>query len=75
MKSNQKKALKIYSIVSSFIFEIIATVGISFVIGYFLDEWLHTVFVFKFLFIMIGVFAGIRNLIKRVYKVEESNEE
>lgn len=75
MNENQKKAFKIYSIVSSFIFEIIATVGISFLIGYFLDRWLETVFVFKFIFIVIGVFAGIRNLIKRVYKAEESNEE
>lgn len=72
--SNNRKAMKIYSVVSSFMFEIIATVGISFIIGYFLDKWLHTVFVFKFIFIVIGVLAGVRNLIKRVYKVEQSDE-
>jgi len=75
MASNKKKSLKIYSIVSTFMYEIIATVGISFMVGYFLDKWLHTVFVFKLVFIIIGVLAGVRNLIKRVYKVEESNEE
>jgi len=74
VNSNQKKAMKIYSVVSSFFFEIVVTVGISFAIGYFLDQWLNTVFVFKLIFIILGVMAGIRNLIKRVYKVEESNE-
>jgi F0F1-type ATP synthase assembly protein I len=56
-------------------YEIIATVGISFLIGYFLDEWLNTVFVFKLVFIILGVLAGVRNLIKRVYKVENSDGE
>lgn len=75
MKKNSNTGLKVYAAVSSFMFEIIVTVGISFFIGYFLDEWLHTVFVFKLIFIVIGVFAGIRNLIKRVAKLEESDEE
>lgn len=75
MASNKNKSMRIYSVVSTFIYEIIATVGISFIIGYLLDMWLHTVFVFKLLFIIIGVFAGIRNLIKRVYKVEQSDGE
>jgi F0F1-type ATP synthase assembly protein I len=75
MKSSRKKALKIYSVVSSFIFEIIITVALSFIIGYYLDLWLHTVVVFKIIFILIGVFAGIRNLILRVNKVEETPDE
>ena len=65
--------MKVYSAVSSFLFEIVITVGISFFIGYFLDEWLNTVFVFKLIFIVVGVFAGIRNLIKRVAKLEDSD--
>ena len=68
MNKGQKNAMKVYSAVSSFLFEIVITVGISFFIGYFLDEWLNTVFVFKLIFIVVGVFAGIRNLIKRVAK-------
>lgn len=75
MASQKSKSLKIYSVISTFMYEIIATVGISFLIGYFLDKLLNTVFVFKLVFIIIGVFAGIRNLIKRVYKVEKSDEE
>lgn len=67
--------MKIYSVVSSFMYEILATVGVSFLIGYFLDKWLDTVFVFKLIFIILGVFAGVRNLIKRVYKVENSDGE
>jgi F0F1-type ATP synthase assembly protein I len=63
MNEKQKNALRVYSVVSSFLFEIIITIGISIAIGYFLDEWLNTVFVFKLIFIIIGVFAGIRNLI------------
>ena len=75
MKSSQKKALKIYSVVSSFIFEILVTVGLGFAIGYFLDLWLNTVVVFKIIFIVLGVFAGIRNLIVRVNKVEETDDD
>ena len=75
MDKKQKDAFKVYTIVSSFIFEIIVTVGISFAIGYFLDELLNTVFVFKVIFIVIGVFAGLKNLIDRVSKVEDENEE
>jgi len=73
MNQNQKNALRVYSIVSSFMFEIIITVGISFIIGYFLDEWLNTVFVFKLIFIIVGIFAGIRNLIVRVSKLEDKD--
>ncbi len=75
MNKKQKDAFKVYSIVSTFIFEIIVTVGISFAIGYFLDEILNTVFVFKIIFILIGVFAGIKNLIDRVSKLEDKDEE
>lgn len=75
MNKKQQNAFKVYSIVSSFIFEIIATVGISFLIGYFLDELLNTVVVFKIIFIVIGVFAGLKNLVSRVAKLEDKDEE
>ena len=71
MNEKQKNALRVYSIVSSFMFEIIITVGVSYFIGYVLAEVLNTVFVFKIIFIVLGVFAGIRNLIKRVSKLED----
>ncbi len=75
MNQKQKNALRVYSVVSSFLFEIIITVGISIAIGYFLDEWLNTVFVFKLIFIIIGIFAGIRNLIVRVSRLEDIDGE
>jgi len=75
MDKKQKNAMKVYVAVSSFGFEIIFTVGISFAIGDFLDYLLHTVFVFKLIFIIIGVFAGIKNLIDRVTKLEDKDEE
>ena len=75
MNEKQKNALRVYSVVSSFLFEIIITIGISIAIGYFLDEWLNTVFVFKLIFIIIGVFAGIRNLIVRVSRLEDKDGE
>lgn len=75
MNKKQKNAMKVYAAVSSFAFEIIITVGISFAIGYFLDMLLNTVFVFKIIFIVIGVFAGIKNLIDRVTKLEDQDDE
>ncbi len=75
MNMKQQNAFKVYSIVSSFIFEIIVTVGISFLIGYFLDELLNTVVLFKIIFIVIGVFAGLKNLVSRVAKLEDKDEE
>ncbi|MCK5388540.1 MAG: AtpZ/AtpI family protein [Candidatus Izimaplasma sp.] len=75
MNEKQKNAFRVYSVVSSFLFEIIITIGISIAIGYFLDEWLNTVFVFKLIFIIIGVFAGIRNLIVKVSRLEDQDGE
>jgi len=74
MNKKQKNAFKVYTIVSSFIFEIFVTVGISFIIGYALDELLNTVVVFKIIFIVIGVFAGLKNLVTRVSKLEDKDE-
>lgn len=71
MNDKQRDALKVYSIVSGFMFEIIVAVGVMTAIGYFLDELLNTVVVFKIIFIIIGVFAGIRNLIVRVSRLED----
>ncbi len=75
MKEKQKNAFKVYTIVSGFIYEIIAILFLAIVGGYFLDKWLNTVFVFKLFFIIIGIFAGIKNLIDRVSKLEEKDGE
>jgi len=69
MDNKSREAFKVYSIVSNFIFEVIFIIGVSFAIGYFLDEWLNTVVVFKIIFVLLGVFAGLRNFILRISKV------
>jgi F0F1-type ATP synthase assembly protein I len=74
MNSDQKKGVKIYAIASTFFYEVLLIVAVLFFLGYLLDTWLNTVFVFKAIAIILGVLAGIRNIIKRIYKVENDDE-
>ena len=69
MDNKNREAFKVYSIVSNFIFEIMFILAASFAVGYFLDEWLNTLVVFKIIFVLLGVFAGLRNFIIRISKV------
>ncbi len=75
MNKKQRNAFKVYTVVSGFLYEIIAILFLAIAGGYFLDKWLNTVFVFKLIFIIIGIFAGIKNLIDRVSKLEEKDGE
>lgn len=74
MNSDRKKGVKIYAIASTFFYEVLLIVAVLFFLGYLLDTWLNTVFVFKAIAIILGVLAGIRNIIKRIYKVENDDE-
>lgn len=74
MNSDRKKGVKIYAIASTFFYEVLLIVAVLFFLGYLLDAWLNTVFVFKAIAIILGVLAGIRNIIKRIYKVENDDE-
>jgi F0F1-type ATP synthase assembly protein I len=71
MDEKQKNALKAYSLVSSFLFSILIIIGIGFGVGYFLDELFNTVFIFKVLLSLFGIFSGIIYLIVRVNKLED----
>ena len=71
--SKNKRSVKGIVIASSFALEAIIIVGLFTLAGYFLDRWLHSVFVFTLIFIVIGVFAAVYNIIKKVNKVEEKN--
>jgi len=71
--SQNKMNVKGILIASSFAFEAMIIVGIFTLAGYFLDKWLHTLPVFTLIFILIGVFGGIYNVIKKINKVEEKN--
>jgi F0F1-type ATP synthase assembly protein I len=74
MNNDRKKGVKIYAIASTFFYEVLLIVAVLFFLGYLLDTWLNTVFVFKAIAIILGVLAGIRNIIKRIYKVENDDE-
>lgn len=74
MNNDRKKSAKIYAIATSFFYEVLLVTTIMFGLGYLLDDWLNTVFVFKALFLILGVLAGVRNVIKRIYKVENDEE-
>ena len=68
-----KMNVKGIMIATSFAFEAMLIVGLFTLLGYLLDMWLRTVFIFTLLFILLGVFTGIYNLIKKINKVEEKN--
>lgn len=70
---NKNKQYAVYAIVSGFVFEAIAIVGICIIVGVYLDTWLNTVVLFKIIFILFGVFYSIYHLIRRVNKVGEKN--
>ena len=44
----------------------VATVVIAGGLGYFLDHWLHTKFIFMFVFGALGFFAAVREILRRL---------
>ena len=44
----------------------VATVVIAGGLGYFLDHWLHTKFIFLFVFGALGFFAAVREILRRL---------
>ena len=73
MDKEKNKQYAAYAIISGFVFEAIAIVGICIIVGVYLDNWLNTVVLFKIILILFGVFYSIYHLIKRVNKVGEKN--
>jgi F0F1-type ATP synthase assembly protein I len=47
-------------------FVLFGAIAIGGLIGYFLDHWLHTKFVFLFIFGGLGFFAGLRDVLRRL---------
>jgi ATP synthase protein I len=68
--NDNKKRVNGLVIASGFAFEVIVVVGVITTLGYFLDRWLHTSPIFLIVFILVGVFAGVYNLIRKINKVE-----
>lgn len=68
--SDKEKRVNGLLIASSFAFEVIIVVGLFTALGYILDRWLGTNPLLLIVFILIGVFAGVYNLIRKINKVE-----
>jgi ATP synthase protein I len=49
-------------------FIMVATIAVGGVIGYFLDQWLHTKPYLMVLFGALGFFAGLRDMLRRASK-------
>lgn len=49
-------------------FIMVATVAVGGVIGYFLDQWLHTKPYLMLILGFLGFFAGLRDMLRRVSK-------
>lgn len=78
MKKNESKSgLIIFNMVIQFFFETF----VAMVMGYFLGKWLDKLIfnekiILTYIFVVIGIFAGLRNFIIRALKYgkEEENE-
>ena len=75
MNDNRKYLLKAFSIVSMFIYEVLVAIAIGYAIGYGLDKLFNTELVFKAIFMLVGMFAGLRNLIVKALKLGEELDE
>ena len=47
-------------------FVLFGAIAIGGLLGYFLDHWLHTKFIFLFIFGGLGFFAGLRDVLRRL---------
>ncbi len=74
-KKSNKTAFYIFNMVIQFFIETFVAMVIGYFIGKFLDQWLFSEkVVFIYMFVVIGIFAGIRNFIKRALKYSEGEE-
>lgn len=68
-----RKALAIIGLVSAFSFSMLFTIAGLIIFGVLVDNWLNTDPVFTIIGGLLGVFAGIYNLIRQVLKMEEKD--
>ena len=47
-------------------FVLFGAIALGGLVGYFLDHWLHTKFIFLFIFGGLGFFAGLREILRRL---------
>lgn len=77
-KPKDKSVIYVLNLVIQFFIETFVAMVIGYFIGKFLDKWLwEERVVFVYIFVVIGIFAGMRNFIIRAlnFSKEEKNEE
>lgn len=68
MDPKKQNNLKVYAIVSGFVFETLLILALGFFAGYYVDQWLNTDVVFTIVLMILSVFYAIYHLIRRVNK-------
>ena len=68
--NEKQRSSKVLLIAMQFVANVLVTIGIFLVLGLLLDRWLNTDVLFTIIFIVLGVFAGVYNLIRKVNRVE-----
>lgn len=70
-----KKGLAIIGLAMSFAFSMLLTIAGLIIFGVILDGWLNTDPIFTIIGGVLGVFAGVYNLIRQVIRMEEKDGE
>ena len=68
-----RKGLAIFSLVTAFAFSMLLTIAGLIIFGVLMDGWLNTGSVFTIIGGVLGVFAGIYNLIRQIIRLEEKD--
>jgi len=74
-RNNHKQAFYIFNMVVQFFFETFVAMALGFFIGRWIDRSLFDErVIFTYILVIIGIFAGLRNLIKRALKFESEDK-
>ncbi|QMS85420.1 AtpZ/AtpI family protein [Candidatus Xianfuyuplasma coldseepsis] len=71
---NNNKQWNVLALVSGFVFETLVIIGLGYLVGYYLDLWLNTGFVFTVVLMIVAVFYSIYHLITVVNKQGDEDE-
>lgn len=74
MDPKRNRQLNVLAIVSGFVFETLAIIGLGFVAGYYLDQWLNTDIVFTAVLMILASLYAVYHLIRVVNKTSDDNE-
>jgi membrane protein DedA with SNARE-associated domain len=75
-QNNHRNAFYIFNLITQFFLETF----VSMALGYFLGQWLDGMFfedkvILTYIFVVLGIFAGLRNLIVRALKYEKGEDD